>query len=351
MIEDLDELPGALPTITSQDPIEVDQTGIAKTGDIKLKWLKSGGTELGWIEITAGGTIGNVGSGATLMQSELAHALFLHLWQQDVLAEAGVALRVIPSKGANAEGDWTGESGGTPKQIQIPDCRGRFLAGVDAQQIPATTPPSSTSGRLDAGLFGTLPNTPATKFTPWQLGASGGESVHKLVVTELAVHLHDWRDLVGHTHHVYDPGHLHSITDPTHNHGIQTEIDGNDGDSNSVMGRYTKTGGYVISGGGTLFNLVALEILSKATGVKVVTNTTGIQTFNEQWAQAGTPGAGYSKTYIGTHRAADAYEPAWWHQPTEYSPRPASWGNAAERGDVPHNTLPPFILFSIFMKL
>jgi hypothetical protein len=32
-------------------------------------------------------------------------------------------------------------------------------------------------------------------------------------------------------------------------------------------------------------------------------------------------------------------------------PKPADYPHVGWRGDVPHNTLPPFILFTIYMKL
>lgn len=360
LIEDLDGLPGAAP-----DPAEVaPPTPVApeelfRTGDIKLSW-QNHQTLPGWVEITLGGTIGNVGSNASLMQSADCHDLFIHLWQQDAVANANVVLKVIPSKGASAQGDW--DDG---RQIEVPDVRGRFLAGLDSQQIPATTPPSSTTGRLDKGVFSDLPNTSGTKMVPWTLGAFGGESVHKLTKTELAVHFHDWIDLAGHTHAILEPnsgqGHKHGLVDPKHDHGTIIST----GSTNAVLGRTTSSPDYLWepTTGTKLWSQVTLSTQSVGTGMTMSFGITGIELRHANYtAAAGTAGSGLTNMFIGAFsKVPDPVEPPVkppygtgddkWHNKTENYPIVNDGSDGTDMGDRPHNTLPPFILFAIYMKL
>jgi hypothetical protein len=351
LIEDLDGLPGALPTVTSSEPIDVDQTGIAKTGDIKMKWSNHN-PELGWVEITKGGTIGNPASNASLMAHDDAHALFLHLWQQDALANADVTLQVVGGKGANAQGDWD-----LNKAIYVPDPRGRFIAGLDQADTATGTPPTaSMTLRLDKGLFAALPNTSATKMVPWNLGAFGGESVHKLTPTELAVHLHDWIDRQGHTHVVHDPGHIHGVTDPGHTHGIETDAPS----TNNVVGRMLSGGAYGLNSQvGGPFGQVGLTTLSHGAAISIQSGLTGIYLVN--WnATSGQVGYGTQLQYIGAFSATPTTgSPPWpygtgdnlWHNKTENYPKTNDGSDGTDMGDRPHNTLPPFILFAFYMKL
>jgi microcystin-dependent protein len=66
--------------------------------------------------------------------------------------------------------------------FNIPDCRGRVLAG-----------PDGGTGRLYS----------------WGLGQAGGESAHTLTITEMPSHHHANYDS-GHGHGVSDPGHAHT---------------------------------------------------------------------------------------------------------------------------------------------
>jgi hypothetical protein len=296
LIEDLDGLPGAPPDPASvPPPVAVDPNALAKTGDIKFKWSNHN-PEPGWVEITKGGTIGSPTSNASLMAHADAHALFLHLWQQDAVANASVTLKIIPSKGATAQGDWDAN-----KQIEVPDARGRFIAGLD-QLDTAATPPASMTLRLDKGVFADLPNTTGTKMTPWTLGGFGGESVHQLTPTELAVHLHDWIDYQGHTHFVQEPnngqGHKHPIIDPNHNHAIETSAAG----TNVLFGRMLSGGAYNVEGAaGGAWGQVGLDIFMNNTGVTVDFGKSGVGLRNQNWGQASSvPGYNLNFQFVGT---------------------------------------------------
>lgn len=358
LIEDLSGLPGALPTVppaTGGDLTPEQIQALAQTGDIKLKWSNHN-PEPGWVEITKGGTIGDVGSNASLMQSPDAHDLFVHLWQQDING----ALAIVGGRGATAEGDWA-----DLKQIAVPDARGRFLAGLDSQILPPVDPPASITGRLDDGLFDDKPGGAVDdKYTPWMLGATGGEATHQLVLTELAVHLHDWIDTYGHTHGIQEGsdnlGHYHQITDPGHDHPIWNMIGTAHQANDLVLGRENGAvnSGYTLQADGSLFRQVALSVRDRVTGISINKVKTGIVLRNAEWGQAGKPGEAKFDAYVGKWIEEDAVtHTGKWHQPTEYQPRPTDWGDptkpeeVAQRGDKPHNTLPPFILFAIYMKL
>lgn len=349
LIEDLDGLPGADPDPAEvAPPTPVDPNALYKTGDIKFKWSNHN-PEPGFVEITKGGTIGNASSNASLMAHADALALFLHLWQQDAVANAAATLKVIPSKGASAQGDWDAN-----KQIEVPDARGRFIAGLDQLDTQAS-PPASMTTRLDKGVFADLPNTSGTKMVPWTLGAFGGESVHKLTKLELAVHLHDWIDRVGHWHYTYDQGHIHAITDNGHIHGIETDAPS----TNNVVGRMLSGGAYALDPQvGGPFGQVQLSILSHAAGLSIQNAKTGILILNQDYATAGKPGTGQTLTWIGTFSKGPQTTPPTyganddlWHNKTENYPITNDGSDGTDMGDRPHNTLPPFILFAIYMKL
>jgi hypothetical protein len=351
LIEDLDMLPGAVPTVPPPAPDVVDPSALARTGDMKAMWSNHA-TFDGWVECN-GKSIGNALSNATgKAHATETHALFIWLWGQD--AQSGQPLLAITpnGRGASAEGDWQDN-----KAIATPDMRGRLIGGLDgydaANQI-------SSSGRLDKGLFDLLPNIteadkpyqPVDYMKPWMLGGSGGESVHKLVPTELAVHLHDWVDVVGHTHYVYDPGHVHGVTDPGHTHGIETDAPS----TNNVMGRMVSGGAYnPTSQVGGPFGQVALSTLSHGAGItvkanRVYTDPPYIQTVNSNWGgAAGTPGQGQGLQWVGTWDTVAKR----WHQPTENFPKPydGSIPPAADMGDQPHNNLPNFLLVCWYIKL
>jgi hypothetical protein len=340
LIADLDNLPGAEPDPSSvPPPVAVDPNALWKTGDVKSRFSNHESLP-GWVECS-GKSIGSAASNATGRANDDCHALFLHLWQQD----AYNLLPVLPSKGASAEGDWQAN-----KTIATPDAWGRMLGGVDGHD---TANDISISGRLDDGLFGFMPGSTTVYQKPWQIGASGGEDVHKLVVTELAVHLHDWIDLKGHSHYVLEPtdglgrrGHLHSIDDPRHAHGIETSDPG----SNGVLGRATasQTVGLPTT---TPFNWaqVGLSINLAGTGIQIIPHVTGILMRNQDYASTdpNNPGRNQVMQYIGTYNTTDLK----WHNPTENQPLVNDGSNGTGMGDRPHNTLAPFLLLCVYIKL
>lgn len=82
--------------------------------------------------------------------------------------------------------------GGAAANFNVPDLRGRVVAGVDAG-----------TGRLSGGT----------------LGAPLGAERIALTAAELAAHAHGIND-VAHNHGVSDPGHGHGLSDPGHAHGV-----------------------------------------------------------------------------------------------------------------------------------
>lgn len=103
--------------------------------------------------------------------------------------------------------------GGSGSNFNVPDLRGRVLAGND-----------SATGRLNA----------SGQFTNAAPGAAGGEGAHTLVTGELAAH----------NHSATDGGHSHGVTDPTHDHfSISQNVGGGVADVIIAGGSTTYSGG------------------------------------------------------------------------------------------------------------
>ncbi len=97
----------------------VDPTTVFSTGDVKSAYGVSALT--GWVRAN-GRTIGNTTSGATeLASTTLAAALFVYLWNTDS------SLSVSTGRGASGAADFAAS-----KTIDLPDFRGRVLAGFDS---------------------------------------------------------------------------------------------------------------------------------------------------------------------------------------------------------------------------
>jgi hypothetical protein len=344
LIEDLDMLPAAVPTVPPPAPDVVDPSSLARTGDMKAMWSNHAAID-GWVECS-GKSIGSTISNATGRANDDTHDLFVWLWQQDAVAPNHL-LEVLPQgKGGSAEGDWLAN-----KTIATPDLWGRLIGGMDGYDAANSI---SVSGRLDAGVFELLPTIteadkpyqPSDYQKPWMLGGPGGESVHKLVVTELAVHLHDWVDSHGHTHTVVDPGHVHGVTDPKHTHSATSSAP----DSDNILVRTDSASRSITLAGGANDRWYSggMDLSANATGISIQSNVTG--TYLKNWnAASGQTGYGTQLQYIGTWDATAGK--LRWHNPTENFPLPNDGSNGTDMGDVPHNTLPPFLLVCWYIKL
>ena len=120
--------------------------------------------------------------------------------------------------------------GGSGTSFNIPDTRGRLLAGAD-----------------------NMGGSAANRLTGYSLATTGGEQTHVLTTAELATH----------NHGVNDSGHVHGITDPAHSHTFTV------GGSAGI--------GYISLGnniGGTN------TTQTSTTGIKINSATTGITTQN-----------------------------------------------------------------------
>lgn len=350
LIEDLDMLPAAVPTVPPPAPDVPDPTALARTGDMKPMWSNHASID-GWVECS-GKTIGSALSNATGMAHDDCYDLFIWLWGQDAYNI------LMPVKGASADGDWQ-----LNKQIATPDMWGRLIGGVDGFDAANNI---SVSGRLDKGLFNLMPliteadkpYQPEDYQKPWMLGANGGEAVHKLTPTELAVHLHDWIDARGHTHVIHDDGHIHGVTDPSHTHSVLSDPT----ESNAFVAR----GGNSYSlwndsagGHAPLFSQSGVNIQDHGAGISIQNHTTGIYLVN--WnAASGQVGYGTQLQYIGAFSAKPATTPPApaygtgddkWHNKTENYPITNDGSNGTDMGDRPHNTVPPMLLVCWYIKL
>lgn len=122
--------------------------------------------------------------------------------------------------------------------FNVPDGRGRVMAGYDAGNATGRLTDSESGGVSAAAL-----------------GNTGGEQAHTLVTAELAEHLHA----------VDDPGHTHNITDAGHAHTPQS-------------GQFVALSGPTATvSTGTGVNQVAQSDTGTATtGITINSNTTGI---------------------------------------------------------------------------
>ena len=91
----------------------------------------------------------------------------------------------------------TNYGSGGPGTFNVPDLRGRVIAGLDNMGSGAANRLTALTG------FGIVP------------GNGGGAQQHLLTTPQLAAHAHA----------IQDAGHLHSIVDPTHNHTVATPAD------------------------------------------------------------------------------------------------------------------------------
>jgi Phage Tail Collar Domain len=157
--------------------------------------------------------------------------------------------------------------------FNLPDLRGKFLAGLD------------NMGGTAAGLI----TQAVSGVNSESLGATGGSQSlqsHTHAVTDPG-HVHAVRD-PGHAHGVADPGHVHGVGDPGHAHALPANPDG----SNNDTGVLTATGlpdadgsagSTEVSGTGIFIGaaLTGIGIDGAVTGVGIDAAVTGItnQTF------------------------------------------------------------------------
>lgn len=118
---------------TSSSGSGFDPNAVIQTGNIIARF--GTGPLTGYVRCN-GQTIGPTGSGASELQGPTAEALFKYLWGTAVLP-------VTPTRGATAANDWDAGN----KQIQLPDLRGRAIAGLDDMGATAANRlTSSTDG-------------------------------------------------------------------------------------------------------------------------------------------------------------------------------------------------------------
>lgn len=142
--------------------VAVDPDAVLKTGDIKYRL--GTGTHSGWVRVN-GRTIGSATSGASERANADTQALFEHVWNNfsnDICAVSG-------GRGGSSAADFAAN-----KTIDLPDARGRVVAGLDDMG-------NSTAGRLTST---TITGGAIT------LGLSGGAQTHTLLTAEAPSHTH-----------------------------------------------------------------------------------------------------------------------------------------------------------------
>lgn len=117
--------------------------------------------------------------------------------------------------------------------FNVPDTRGRVIAGADNMG-------GSAANRL----------TTASGMTTGNLGGTGGAETVVLTTAQLPVH----------SHTPSDPGHTHGVSDPQHQHTVSGNA------------------GFSVQGGGSAINVFSGSSSTgfSATGISINSNTTGI---------------------------------------------------------------------------
>lgn len=127
--------------------------------------------------------------------------------------------------------------------FNVPDCRGRVIAGRD--DMGGTAANRLTTG--GAGINGTA------------LGAAGGAQTHQLTTAQMPAHAHGVNDPT-HAHNVYDPTHTHGVYDPGHVHSYNRVTTGN-GQGSDI---------------GTANNHIVTNTAAATTGISLYAAGTGI---------------------------------------------------------------------------
>lgn len=144
--------------------------------------------------------------------------------------------------------------------FQLPDMRGRVVAGVDSMG-------GTAASRITAAGSGIAGGT---------LGAAGGAQTHTLTTAQMPAHNHGVSD-PGHTHGVYDPTHAHSVYDPGHSHQYYRVTTGNGqgSDIGTANNHVSTTTGASGTGIGIYAAATGISIYGAATGISTQNNGSG----------------------------------------------------------------------------
>lgn len=207
------------------------QGGALTTG--AWTWRPTSEDVPGWVKAN-GGTLGNASSGASLLASAQAAALFAWFWRNF----SNTICPVLPSgRGASAAADFAAN-----KTIAVVSLRGTSIVGMDTMAGGATT---------------NLSGVPVTNGSATAAGSLLGENLHAMALAENAAHDHG-----GNTGDD-TPDHTHTISP-----AALTGVGGVGVNGSSPLGTVSQTQGASVrhhhpitsSGSGTPHNTVALSI-------------------------------------------------------------------------------------------
>lgn len=177
------------------------------TGDIKARY--GIGTLAGFVRCN-GGSIGKTGTAATERPNDDTSDLFQYLW-----TFANITLNGPKTTAPN---DFA-----TGKLLNLPDLRGRVIAGMDDMGAAA-------AGRLTSTYFGAGAVNPSGNTNGITLGNAGGDEKKTLAIADLPAHVHPVNSAGSMAVSVEDADHRHTVIgdtnteSATHTHNIQPPV-------------------------------------------------------------------------------------------------------------------------------
>jgi microcystin-dependent protein len=230
LIYDDDGVPiiGTTPGEGGGGGVPVDQTALAKTGDVKMKFCgATDPADEGWVRCN-GGTISKFGAGGSELDSDATQTLYSYLWNKFSFPTNDVICKVLGAGGHHGASAIADFNNGI--KLTLPDMRGRAPFGIDIMGI------ESGGAGIGANLIApgyvdtvVLPG-PGITTARDTCGAVGGDDEIALATAQMPAHSHNANGVplwAGPTPPATVA--LPALTAPNHSHPLRTSAsDGDD---------------------------------------------------------------------------------------------------------------------------